>query len=186
MRCTSSKYKAISVANALCYDVIIAGGGTVGSAIATSLSNKSEGKLKIGIVDARSPSNLETALKPDIPDSRVYAIAPTTLDFFQEADMRKYFGKRLKSYDNMQVWESKNKSLIRFSAEDLKIPELGCILEDYLIQEAAYKAIHEREFNVDILFGYSVKKILKETITSTSTEILIEDGNRDVKTLRTR
>ena len=141
------------------YDVLIGGGGIVGATVAARLLSQSSGQLKIGIVENRPPPSISTCLDRPTPDIRVYALSLKSINFLQEIDAWKYIYSRSQPYESMQVWETYGPGLVRFTAKDIGVPELGRITEDSTIQAAIYEAIKEKGHTVDLIFDTSITNV---------------------------
>jgi len=100
------------------YDVVIVGGGVVGSALANLLSSTpSTSKLSIGIINPQVPPVLgayESSIKQDdkvekatnhhLPNARSYALSPSSLQIIGDESINKISNmKRVAPYNRMQV-----------------------------------------------------------------------------------
>jgi hypothetical protein len=139
------------------YDVVISGGGVVGAAFAASLLNKTSGKCKIAIIENKPPLELKT--EKSLPDIRVYALSPKSIQFLQQTGAWKHVQVRSHPYEQMQIWESNGPGVVRFNADNLGANELGRTCEDVTIQSALYQAIKEAGHTVDYIYGSSVTDI---------------------------
>lgn len=143
------------------YDIIISGGSIVAAAFAASLSKLSNKSLRICILDTmKKPLSLSDCLSKPIPDPRVYALAPSSIQFLQDIDAWKYIESRSRSYKSMQIWESNGSGLVRFHSSEIHQEELGCIAEDATVLSAIYKIIEEKYDNIHFKFGCSVKDLV--------------------------
>lgn len=142
------------------YDVAVCGGGVVGASLVAKLQSESRGTLKVCIIDNFVPVGLQTCLDSDIPDIRVYALAPKSISMLQKLGAWDRMSNRSQAYDEMQVWESKGAGFLRFSASEMGAQELGRIAEDRTIQNALYKTIEsfgsQQGLPVDFFFGTNV------------------------------
>jgi 2-polyprenyl-6-methoxyphenol hydroxylase-like FAD-dependent oxidoreductase len=74
----------------------------------------------------------------------------------KDIDAWKYIAPRSQPYSNMQVWETYGPGMVRFSAKDIGVSELGRITEDSTIQAAIYEAIKAGGHTVDYIFDSSI------------------------------
>lgn len=123
------------------YDVLVCGGGVVGSAFISSLLHKiSESRnrfgtssIKIGLIESNSTATeIPNSQNPDL---RVYALSPKSIDILTAIGAWKHIQPRSQPYTAMQVWESNGPGVVHFQAQDMSIPrgELGRICEGDLI-----------------------------------------------------
>ncbi|KAL7456870.1 hypothetical protein ACHAWC_008360 [Mediolabrus comicus] len=134
---------ASSVAsNSKHYDVIIAGGGAVGSVLARlllndseslSLSNRRRRPLRVALLEQRAcPPSLESITtssqdnsnnsgsKTLTPNARAYALSPTSLSYLGSSVLQHLQNSnRLGIYDSMQIWEHDGPAQLHFTGEDL-------------------------------------------------------------------
>ena len=120
------------------YDILVCGGGVVGSAFVSSLlhklrDNKSldSASLSIAIVDfSHSEPNISASPTPQL---RVYALSPTSIETLKRMDAWSLIEPRSQPYWSMQVWEGTGLGVVNFAAKDLKIADglLGRICEGH-------------------------------------------------------
>ncbi|KAL7550682.1 hypothetical protein ACHAWF_015888 [Thalassiosira exigua] len=127
------------------YDVVIAGGGAVGSVLARLLLDDSLGRshggaeanehrrrpLKVALLERRpAPPPLEDLVVRERPSEdgqprraphpRAYALSPASLSYLGESALRSLVRYNLCGvYDTMQVWESDGPAQLHFAGEDL-------------------------------------------------------------------
>lgn len=126
------------------YDVIIAGGGMVGSTLACLLGNAG---MQVAVLEAYQP----TAFFPSDPyDLRVSAISRASQRALAEAGAWDgVVARRTAAYEAMQVWDATGDGEIRFDAADLGEPDLGHIVENRVIQLALLETMTRLE-TVDV------------------------------------
>lgn len=146
-RCSSEA--AAKNAEKKIYDVLVCGGGVVGSAFIVSLLRKLKGHsqqnshsklLKIGIIEySEAPIPVSSS---SIPHMRVYALSPRSISMLKSLGAWEYIEPRSQPYTSMQVWECDGPGVVRFSGKDMHLSddELGRICEGatiYLIRIVA-------------------------------------------------
>ncbi|MDX1800647.1 MAG: UbiH/UbiF/VisC/COQ6 family ubiquinone biosynthesis hydroxylase [Marinobacter sp.] len=127
------------------FDVIVAGGGLTGTALAVGLAQQG---WHVALAEAASEARM--ADTPPMPsgvadyESRVSAISLASqrllasLGVWQRLDPA-----RLCPYTRMVVWDGDGTGRIEFGAADLQVPALGTIIENRLLVSALYHAAVE-------------------------------------------
>lgn len=113
------------------YDLVIAGGGMVGSALACALGATD---LKIALLEGAPPERIRPGA--DL-DSRVSAISRASQRIF--AAVGAWDGMtawRVSPFRDMRVWDATGFGSIHFDSADLGEPLLGWIIENRVIQFA--------------------------------------------------
>lgn len=113
------------------YDLIIAGGGMVGAALADALG---ETDLRIALLEGALPDRIRPTVEPDI---RVSAIHRASQRIF--AAIGAWDGMtawRVSPFRDMRVWDAAGFGQIHFDSADLGEPLLGWIIENRVIQYA--------------------------------------------------
>jgi 2-octaprenylphenol hydroxylase len=118
------------------YDVLIVGGGMVGSALACALGNS---RLKAAVLD-HAPA---TAPPQTGYDLRVSAITLASRALFEnigvwEGMMR----RRVSPVAEMQIWDSTGSGSIHFNAAEIGEPYLAYIIENSVMQAALVERLH--------------------------------------------
>ncbi|MDR2875896.1 MAG: UbiH/UbiF family hydroxylase [Methylobacillus sp.] len=114
------------------YDVIVIGGGLVGTATALALNDAG---LRIALVEA--------AAAPTVPqdeswDSRIYAISPGNIRFLtQLGAWKRQDLTRVAPIEAMHIWGDGGAQL-EFSADEASVETLGVIAESRLMQQALW------------------------------------------------
>ncbi|WP_293643866.1 UbiH/UbiF/VisC/COQ6 family ubiquinone biosynthesis hydroxylase [Thiolapillus sp.] len=124
-------------------DIIIAGGGMVGAALACALA---EQDFSIALLERREPTE---DWPQDSHDIRVSAISRASQNIFSH--LKAWPGmvrRRVTPYEQMCVWESSG-AKIHFHAADIGEPDLGHIIENRIIQIALWERLHALD-NIDI------------------------------------
>ena len=141
------------------YDLLVCGGGVVGAATVSNLlrlMGGSHNRLKIGIVDARGPPTLASCTERKGYDLRVYALAPQSIALLKNTGAWKYIEPRSQAYYDMQVWDHAGPGVVKFSAADSGVEELGRLAEDSTIQAALYQTFEDHGYDVEGIFGSTV------------------------------
>lgn len=113
------------------FDVVIVGGGMVGSALALALARAD---LRVALLEAAEPPAFDPAQPHDI---RVSAITRASQRVFERLDAwRGMRTRRISPYQAMEVWDAAGSGVIRFHAEEIGEPDLGHIIENRVIQLA--------------------------------------------------
>lgn len=115
------------------YDLIIVGGGLVGTSLACLLGDSG---LNIAIIERQA-----LAIWPDEPNPpfelRVSAISRASQQILTQAGAwEKVSAMRISPYEAMQVWDATGSGQIRFEAAALGEPNLGHIIENRALQVA--------------------------------------------------
>ena len=154
-----SDSKASSAGAGEMYDILVCGGGVVGAATVSNLMRllgPSHTHLKIGIVDARGPPTLSSCTDREGYDLRVYALAPQSISLLKNTGAWKYIEPRSQAYHDMQVWDHAGPGVVKFSAADSGVEELGRLAEDSTIQAALFQTLEDNGYVVEQIFGSTV------------------------------
>ncbi|HOW75645.1 MAG TPA: 2-octaprenyl-3-methyl-6-methoxy-1,4-benzoquinol hydroxylase, partial [Candidatus Competibacteraceae bacterium] len=120
------------------YDLIIAGGGMVGAALAGALG---ETDLRIALLEGAALDHLRPG---DEPDLRVSAIHRASQRIF--AAIGAWDGMtawRVSPFRDMRVWDAAGFGQIHFDSADLGEPLLGWIIENRVIQYALLERVRQ-------------------------------------------
>lgn len=113
------------------YEIIIAGGGMVGAALACLLGQAGK---QVAVLEAAAPP----AFSVDDPfDNRVSALSRASQRLLEQAGAWESVLKmRASPYEAMQVWDATGSGMIRFEAAAIGEPDLGHIVENRVLQLA--------------------------------------------------
>ncbi|MGB0713111.1 MAG: UbiH/UbiF/VisC/COQ6 family ubiquinone biosynthesis hydroxylase [Gammaproteobacteria bacterium] len=113
------------------FDVTIAGGGMVGSALACALAREG---FQVALVEGRVPGELPEGSPADL---RVSAISPASRRLFTRLGAWDgMVARRVTPYEAMEVWDEGGAGSIRFDSAELGEPTLGHIVENRVVQLA--------------------------------------------------
>lgn len=135
-------------ANQRKYDIIIVGGGMVGSALACALgsNNGSNNRLNIALIEGREPV---FQWPDDSYDLRVSAISRASQRFFETLGVwDSMHNMRTTAYTDMHVWDAGGNGSIHFDSAEIGEANLGHIIENRIINKALFE--HTQDFdNID-------------------------------------
>jgi len=162
------------------YDVVIAGGGMVGTTLACALGDS---ELKVAVIEAR-PAEMEWA--DDSIGMRCSAITAASQQIFTGlGTWDAIVAMRASPFREMQVWDAEGNGAIHFDSADIAQDKLGHIVENRVIQAALTRRIDDFD-NVELLCpemledqdssGELVKLTLKERGEITARLIVGADG----------
>lgn len=122
------------------FDVVIAGGGMVGLALACSLQGSG---LRIAVLEHQQPD--ESPL-PEQPGLRVSAINAASERLLQHIGVWPgIIAQRAAPYQGMEVWESDSFGKIAFRSDEYGFSHLGHIIENQVV----HRALWQRAENCD-------------------------------------
>jgi len=131
------------------YDIIIVGGGMVGSALACALGNNVKGNntLKLALIEGYKPH-------ADWPegsfDLRVSAISHASKAFFETLGVWNAMCEmRVTAYTEMHVWDAGGNGSIHFDSAEIGAASLGHIIENRIINKALIDRVHTFD-NIDV------------------------------------
>lgn len=115
-------------------DVVVVGGGMVGSATALGVAQLG---LKVALIEKHRPKQFKSSQKPDL---RVSAISLASKNVLSSLGVWSELTKmRLHPYSGIEVWEDDGHC--KFNAQQIRQSELGYFVENRLIQLAALKQL---------------------------------------------
>lgn len=118
------------------HDIAIVGAGMVGTTLAAALHRAG---FDVALVEAGHPVHYDPQ---DDYDLRVSALSAASQRLFQRLEIWPAIAAgRISPYREMHVWDSTGHGLLHFDAAELGLPELGHIVENHLIQQAAWNAL---------------------------------------------
>lgn len=160
------------------YDVVIIGAGLVGASLAAALKDSG---LSLALLEAGAPPlpdpHEEVDKSPsdaliDDWDSRIYAISPGSRRFLEQSGAwKKLDHSRISPIEEMRVFGDTD-SKLEFSAYQMGVAELACILENRALQHALWQILQEQD-NLDFLHPARCAAL---SIDEDSAALTLEDG----------
>ncbi len=127
------------------YDVVIIGGGMVGTTLACALGDSD---LKVAVIEAR-PAEMEWA--EDSIGMRCSAITAASQQIFTSLGAWDAMAAmRVSPFREMQVWDGEGNGAVHFDSADIAQDKLGHIVENRVIQAALTRRIDDFD-NVELL-----------------------------------
>jgi len=136
------------------YDLVIVGGGMVGSTLACALADSD---LSVAVIEQQYPS----AFSPEQPhDLRVSALSLASERILRHVGAWDgILSRRLCPYRRMRVWEaSDNRGATEFDSTRIDQPYLGNIVENRVVQLALLERIRQIP-NVDLICPAKIESI---------------------------
>eukprot|EP00753_Platysulcus_tardus_P014657 PLAT4421.3.p1 GENE.PLAT4421.3~~PLAT4421.3.p1 ORF type:complete len:472 (+),score=166.49 PLAT4421.3:30-1445(+) len=140
------------------YDVVIAGGGVVGTALAACLAASPYfSDLSIALLEPAKPPSLEETVASDKRDLRVVALTPASIHLLKQCGAWELLPEsRVGMFDGMQVWDTTGEGYVTFEPEPLgEEATLGRTVENSLLQAALFRAVRDAD-NVSVLSDKAV------------------------------
>lgn len=164
----------LSSAGSQHYDIIIAGGGLVGTAMACALGcSKILSEKKILLLEGAPPKPI--TLK-DTYSNRVSAINNSSVGLFQDIQVWDDIkGHRVQEVRKMQIWDASSPSLITFSDEDLSKP-VAYIIENDLMQWALTKRLGDIP-NSSVRYSSKIKDYVLPKSSSSDVPLVILEND---------
>ncbi|CAL7949411.1 unnamed protein product [Xylocopa violacea] len=170
-----TKHFSTAVQNYVDYDIIISGGGMVGTTLACAIANnrKLEGK-KILLLE----SGKQFEYKPQEKYSnRVVALNYQTRTLLSSIGAWQHIeAVRLCAVQKMQVWDACSDAMIVFN-EDYLSEEIAYIVENDLLLHAVNKQLAEKE-NVNVIYNSKVENIILPKKLEENAEVQLQNGTK--------
>ena len=149
------------------FDVVIVGGGMVGAAVGCSLGG---GNLKVAVIEQLIPESF-TDVQPH--DLRVSALSLASKNILNSVGAWEgVLKRRFCPFRRMRVWETAGDT--EFNSDDLKLPELGYIVENRVTQLALLDRLAEFD-NVELIAPASIEQI--KYSASEKTVLTLDNGD---------
>jgi ubiquinone biosynthesis UbiH/UbiF/VisC/COQ6 family hydroxylase len=118
------------------FDVVIAGGGLVGLALAAALRDSG---LQLALIEPQAPRGVRAE---STWDSRLYAISPGSAAFLERCDAwQRVPDERVARVERMRIFGDDGRAELQFSAYDTGLRELAFIVENDRLQEALWHVV---------------------------------------------
>ncbi|MDZ4203094.1 MAG: UbiH/UbiF family hydroxylase [Gallionella sp.] len=146
------------------YDIVIIGGGLVGASLAAALRHSG---LSLALVESQPAP----VLYPEW-DSRIYAISPGCRSFLEQSGAWGLMEPgRIAPVEMMRVFGDTGAKL-EFSAYQMGVPELACILESRALQHALWQVLQQQD-NLTLLHPARCASL---AVGEHSAELMLQDG----------
>lgn len=116
-------------------EVAVVGGGMVGGALALGLAQQG---FEVTVIEKASPPAFDAATKPDV---RISAIGASSVDLLRGLGVwEAVLAMRAHPYSRLETWEWET-AHVAFDAAELKLPRLGYMVENSVLQLALRQAL---------------------------------------------
>ena len=120
-------------------DVAIVGGGMVGGALALGLAQQG---FTVTVLEKTAPPAFDPASAPDV---RISAISTASVGLLKSLDVWDAVrAMRVHPYRRLETWEWES-AHVAFDAAELKLPELGYMVENKVLQWGLWQALAAHE-----------------------------------------
>lgn len=143
------------------FDVIVIGGGMVGTALAAALGGTD---IKVALIEAQVPQLPPTTAveKVEDADMRVSALNRASQRFLEQVGAWQRIPEaRLSPYDKMRVWDGEGTGRIQFDANEMGEAHLGHIVENRHTASALIQSFQQHS-NLQLLAPAKVTGIEKD------------------------
>lgn len=149
-------------------DVVIVGGGMVGGALALGLAQHG---FTVTVIEKNAPPVFDASSTPDIRISAISAASVGLLKSLGVWDAVQ--GMRAHAYRQLETWEWESAHVV-FNASELKLPELGYMVENNVLQGALWQALAAHN-QVSLLVGVSLQEMQRG---ETQASLTLTDGSQ--------
>lgn len=130
-------------------DVAVVGGGMVGGALALGLAQQG---FSVAVLEKSPPPDFDPASQPDV---RISAISAASVQLLRGLGVwDAVLAMRAHPWRRLETWEWQTAHVV-FDASELKLPNLGYIVENNVLQLALWQAL-EAHPQVTLLHGTSL------------------------------
>jgi 2-octaprenylphenol hydroxylase len=150
------------------YDVVIAGGGMVGAALACALGGS---QLRVAVIESAPLARIRPGTEVDL---RVSAITCASQRLFSAVGAwQPMTAWRVSPFRDMRVWDAAGPGRIHFDSAAIGEPLLGWIIENRVIQYTLLERARTLD-NVDLLCPRSLSLV---TLRDTSAHVQLDDDH---------
>ncbi|WP_049007962.1 3-demethoxyubiquinol 3-hydroxylase [Enterobacter cloacae] len=116
-------------------EIAVVGGGMVGGALALGLAQQG---FEVTVIEQAAPATFDLTAKPDV---RISAISAASVDLLRGLGVwDAVLMMRAHPYSRLETWEWEN-AHVAFDAAELKLPRLGYMVENNVLQRALWQAL---------------------------------------------
>jgi len=116
-------------------EIAVVGGGMVGGALALGLAQQG---FEVTVIEQAAPAEFDPTAKPDV---RISAISAASVDLLRGLGVwEAVLDMRAHPYSRLETWEWEN-AHVAFDAAELKLPHLGYMVENNVLQRALWQAL---------------------------------------------
>ncbi|KAF6021709.1 COQ6 [Bugula neritina] len=150
------------------YDIVISGGGMVGTAVAAALGNSPLLKNKKLLLLEAAPR--KEYAKSSTFSNRVSALSPASRDFLKGIGAWKLIedSGRFKAVNKMYVWDACSGSDIQFTQTEESDDHLAYLVENDLSVHSLSTLLSQQADRVEVAYGTTVTQYGTDNITSPS------------------
>lgn len=149
-------------------DVVIVGGGMVGGALALGLAQQG---FTVTVIEKNAPPVFDASSSPDV---RISAISASSVGLLRGLGVWDSVRKmRAHAYRQLETWEWESAHVV-FNAAELKLPELGYMVENTVLQLALWQALEAHE-RISLRVGASLQAMRREEMY---TSLTLTDGSQ--------
>lgn len=149
-------------------DVVIVGGGMVGGALALGLAQQG---FTVTVIEKNAPPAFDASSPPDV---RISAISASSVGLLRGLGVWDSVRKmRAHAYRQLETWEWESAHVV-FNAAELKLPELGYMVENNVLQLALWQALEAHE-RISLRVGISLQAMRREEMY---TSLTLTDGSQ--------
>jgi len=142
------------------FDIVVSGAGAIGLAMTALFARMAERHpVRVTLVDVKAPGPV--AAGDDI-GLRVSALSAGSLELLARLGVAEALRHRAGRFAAMRVWDAGHApdgpGTLEFSAADMALPELGCIVEDAVLRHALFARLADSD--VTLAFGAAVESVV--------------------------
>ena len=155
------------------FDIAIVGAGIAGAALAVALSGKG---LSVALIESQplNTNTVPTGSSLQNFDPRVSALTPRSRAFLQQLEAwQSIVDYRYCAYHHMTVWDAEGTGDIEFDCAEVKLPELGHIVENRVIIRALLARV-EAASDISVLQPVALRTCTR--LNSSRMRLELEDG----------